>query len=87
MLNKTQIIRHQFGVMLAVLVNPAFAQDWGRYGHQTQVPLAEMQIMRIPDIRVTPGYLPPRVKVHPNSLPVVPKGIGQTPPQVGQNVR
>ena len=69
-------------LLIFLLSLPAVAQDWGRYkpGHAS---LAEIQVIRMPEIRHTPTYISPTVAKHPNTH-VTTGAIFQPPPGVGE---
>ena len=69
--------------LIFVVSLPVFAADWGRYDKGYVPPLAEIQIIRMPEIRHTPTYISPTVAKHPNTH-VTTGAIFQPPPGVGE---
>ena len=77
-------------VLLSIVSIPAFAADWGRYTNTYIAPpvLAEIQIIRTPDIRLSPDYLSQKAGGHPNKSfnPSTP-WFAAPPPAIGSNTK
>ena len=80
--------------LIIFLSLPAFAQssqDWGRYANGYIAPptLVEIQVIRTPDIRLSPEWVSPRSKnPHPDKVtkPST-RWFDQPPPQIGVNAK
>ena len=75
-------MRYEWLLIGLIASLPAVAQDWGRY-KQGHASLAEIQVIRMPEIRHTPTYVSPHVAKHPNAH-VTAGAIFQPPPGVGE---